>query len=252
MGGYEFDDAVPASGGATSVSNSDGTITSSPTTGAVVLSRPAITGDISVPSGSNVSTSPGLPNKPQDFGLLGWTVDPLLCGNNGQLAANGRLYLFRFRCVTTGTAGHIAYAVTIAGSVLSNNFMMLYDTGQSAGAGTATLLGYTADQSTNWATAAEYSVALTAESVGSLALTVGQDYFVGIYGNATTLPKFASTTTGIATGTGALINQGLTTTGARVAVAGAGSYTSTIPTSLSSGWALTSTPLYGLAFVITT
>lgn len=40
----------------TSISNSDGTLTISPTTGAVVASRDAITGDVSVPSASNVST----------------------------------------------------------------------------------------------------------------------------------------------------------------------------------------------------
>lgn len=39
-----------------SVSNSDGTLVISPTTGAVVASRSAITGDVSVPSASNAST----------------------------------------------------------------------------------------------------------------------------------------------------------------------------------------------------
>lgn len=40
---------------ATSVSNADGTITSSPTTGAIVVSRPAITGDVTIAGGSNTS-----------------------------------------------------------------------------------------------------------------------------------------------------------------------------------------------------
>jgi hypothetical protein len=43
-------------GAVSSVSNSDGTVTVSPTTGAVVVSRPAITGDVSVPAGSDTST----------------------------------------------------------------------------------------------------------------------------------------------------------------------------------------------------
>lgn len=43
-------------GGVSSVSNSDGTMTISPTTGPVVASRPAITGDVSVPVTSNAST----------------------------------------------------------------------------------------------------------------------------------------------------------------------------------------------------
>ena len=46
--------AIPA--GVTSVSNSDSTLTVSPTTGAVVVSRPAITGDISIPASSNSAT----------------------------------------------------------------------------------------------------------------------------------------------------------------------------------------------------
>lgn len=42
--------------GVSSVSNSDGTITSSPTSGAVVLARAAITGDVAIAGGSNAST----------------------------------------------------------------------------------------------------------------------------------------------------------------------------------------------------
>lgn len=43
-------------GGVSSVSNSDATLTISPTSGAVVASRAAITGDVSVPAGSNSAT----------------------------------------------------------------------------------------------------------------------------------------------------------------------------------------------------
>lgn len=46
---------TPIVNGVTGVSNSDGTLTISPTTGAVVASRPAITGDISISGGSNAS-----------------------------------------------------------------------------------------------------------------------------------------------------------------------------------------------------
>ena len=45
-----------ASGGVTSISNSDGTLTISPTSGAVVASRAAVSGDITIPSGSNSAT----------------------------------------------------------------------------------------------------------------------------------------------------------------------------------------------------
>lgn len=47
---------VESNGGVSSVSNSDGTLTISPTTGAVVASRAAITGDVSIPVGSNTAT----------------------------------------------------------------------------------------------------------------------------------------------------------------------------------------------------
>lgn len=45
-----------APGGVTSVSNSDGTIAISPNAGAVIASRSAITGDVDIPSASNIST----------------------------------------------------------------------------------------------------------------------------------------------------------------------------------------------------
>jgi len=45
---------------AASVSNSDGTLTISPTTGAVVASRPAITGDVTIAGGSNASVYNGI------------------------------------------------------------------------------------------------------------------------------------------------------------------------------------------------
>lgn len=45
-----------AGGAVSSVSNTDTTLTISPTTGAVIASRPAITGDISIPVGSNIAT----------------------------------------------------------------------------------------------------------------------------------------------------------------------------------------------------
>jgi hypothetical protein len=47
---------VTAGGAISSVSNSDGTLTISPTTGAVVASRPAITGDATIAAGSNASS----------------------------------------------------------------------------------------------------------------------------------------------------------------------------------------------------
>lgn len=59
---------TPLVNGVSSVANSDGTLTISPTTGAVVASRAAITGDISVPITSNVAT---LPNVNANVGSFG-------------------------------------------------------------------------------------------------------------------------------------------------------------------------------------
>lgn len=54
--GNNIDLEVIGGSAVTSVSNADGTLTISPTTGAVVASRAAITGDISVPIASNAAT----------------------------------------------------------------------------------------------------------------------------------------------------------------------------------------------------
>jgi hypothetical protein len=63
----------------------------------------------------------------------------------------------------------------------------IYDTGQSS-AGNATLLGTTADQTTNFGTPALYTAAITLP----FAVTAGQDYFIGLLANGTgTAPKFA-------------------------------------------------------------
>ncbi len=139
--------------------------------------------------GSDADIVSVIPNKPQDFGLLGWTVDPFASTGSFQLNGSGRVYLIRFRCVTSGTLGHIVYSVASAGSGLTSgeNLVGIYDTGQAT-AGQATLLGVSGDQTTNFGTAGTYSAAITAQSAGSLALTAGQDYFAAILGNGTTLP----------------------------------------------------------------
>lgn len=62
-------------GSVTSVSNSDGTLDITPTTGAVVASRAAITGDVSIPSGSNTSALSATGVTAGTYEILGATID---------------------------------------------------------------------------------------------------------------------------------------------------------------------------------
>lgn len=66
---------IAPSGGVTSVSNSDGTLTISPTTGAVIASRSAITGDVDIPLGSNVSALANSGVTAGSYVVTGATID---------------------------------------------------------------------------------------------------------------------------------------------------------------------------------
>jgi hypothetical protein len=63
------------SGSVTSVSNADGTLILSPTSGAVVASRSAITGDISISAGSNASTLATVNSNVGSFTVGSFTVN---------------------------------------------------------------------------------------------------------------------------------------------------------------------------------
>ncbi|HWD97324.1 MAG TPA: hypothetical protein VG246_12960 [Acidimicrobiales bacterium] len=125
-------------------------------------------------------------NKPQDFGYLGWSIDPAEGSGGSTNPTAGFVYLIRFRCTSTGTLGHVFFDVSSGGTLATanENFIGLYDTGQ-ASAGVATLLGTSADQSSNFDTGALYDVALTPQAAGSLNLVAGQDYFFAILCNNT-------------------------------------------------------------------
>jgi hypothetical protein len=129
-----------------------------------------------------------VPSKPQDFGVLGWTVDPITATVSGR-PDTGRVYLARFRCTQSGSCGHINYSIYGTGSGLTSgdNFLGIYDTGQTT-AGSATLIGQTADQTTNFASENNYTVAITSPP----ALVAGQDYFIAILSVGTTPPTFPS------------------------------------------------------------
>lgn len=93
--------------GASSVSNSDGTLTISPTTGAVVASRPAITGDVSIPVASNTST---LANTgPGATGPIGSTsVTPVVT-----IDAKGRVTALSSATITPTAIGAVPTTRTI-------------------------------------------------------------------------------------------------------------------------------------------
>lgn len=112
-----------AAGGVDSVSNADGTLTISPTTGAVVASRAAITGDISIIAGSNVSTLATVNGNVGSFGSA--TQSP-------QLTVNGKGLITAVSNVTitpavgsitglgTGVATALAVNIGTAGSFITN------------------------------------------------------------------------------------------------------------------------------------
>ena len=132
--------------------------------------------------------------QPSNFGYIGWTVDPWVAGTGQNAMTAGYVGLVRFRATQTAAAGHMAYYVSTGGASLTSgqNFLGIYDTGQTT-PGTATLLGTTADQSTNFATPGLYTPAI----VSPPTLTAGQHYFAAVLCNHTgSLVKLQSTAAG--------------------------------------------------------
>lgn len=164
-------------------------------------------------------------NQPEDFGLLGWTSDPLQATSTATTSL-GSVNLVRWRCTKSGLVGHVGYLVTVIGTVLTagQNFIGLYDTGESV-PGQATQLGITGDQTANFGAAA---VALPALVVPAL-VQAGQDYFWGILANGTTAPTLERASSGAL----ALWNQGLAGLGVRTGTSGAG--LTALPASIAAG-----------------
>ncbi len=166
------------------------------------------------------------PNNPEDFGLLGWTSDPLLATSNATPAL-GAVLLARFRAAKSGLLGRLVYTVTTAGAVLSagENFVGVYDTGQAL-AGSATLLGVSADQSANFGVAATYAAAM----VTPPAIVAGQDYLAAILANGTTAPTIERAST---SGALSLWNYSLVGLSLRTATALAGQ--TALPATIAAG-----------------
>jgi hypothetical protein len=149
--------------------------------------------------------------------LLGWTMSSLEAGSNATLVS-GRLYLFKIMVPTTISVTNITVAISNAGSGLTSgqNFMGLYSS-------SGTLIGTTADQTTNFSSTGIKVAALIG---GPYTITGSSNTFVWVafVANGTTLPKPIGSGIGVV----GLANLGLTAATYR------GAYNGTASTALPS------------------
>lgn len=116
---------------------------------------------------------------PADYGFIAWSYDPATAyANNIITAGQANLMLIPVRAATTIT--NVITHVAVAGATLTSGqcFAGLFNS-------SGTLLSATADQSTAWQSVGLKTMALT--SAQSVAAGL---YYVGIFGNGTTLPQF--------------------------------------------------------------
>lgn len=109
-----------SAGGVTSVSNADGTLTISPTTGLVVASRPAITGDITIAGGSNASVLATVNSNVGSFGGVNSIPNFTVNGKGLITAAGVNTPSIPASEITSGTFGTGSYTfpanLTITGN----------------------------------------------------------------------------------------------------------------------------------------
>jgi hypothetical protein len=99
--------------GVSSVTNSDGTITVVTTSGAAVVSRPAITGDISIPTGSNAATLATVNSNTGSFGST--SVVPVITVNG-----KGLITAVSTATITPASIGAVPQTTPQAGSLASD------------------------------------------------------------------------------------------------------------------------------------
>lgn len=118
-----------------------------------------------------------------DNGLIAWTFDALLSQGNNIIPAAGTLQLVKIYVPTTALITNIITQVTVAGVTLTSGqcFAGIYQ-----GLATGSLLGTTADLSTIWQSTGHKIMAL---SPSPITLSAG-NYYIGLFANGTTLPKF--------------------------------------------------------------
>lgn len=117
---------------------------------------------------------------PADNGWLAWSADPLLA-YTGLIVTGGDAYFIQVPIRQTATISNVILYVATAGASLTSgeNFAGLFSA-------TGTLLSATADQTTNWQSTGLKTMALSAAQTVAAGV-----YYVGFYGNGTTLPKFS-------------------------------------------------------------
>jgi hypothetical protein len=153
---------------------------------------------------------------PADYSFISWSLDPaLVLGGSSPTA--GQLYLVRLH-IPACTITNIVMGVSTAGVSLTagQNFGVLYDASR-------TLLAITADQSTAWTTTGMKNMALA-----SAQTVAAGDYYVGFWGQGTTMPQFLRGATQF------LVNGNMTAATARF-VASSSGLTTTAPATASTG-----------------
>lgn len=126
----------------------------------------------------------------QDFGYEVESFPVWACTSGTILTTAGSVFGVALDVRRRVTVSNLALNVTVAGATLTAGqcWGMLFNS-------SGTLLGQTADQATNWATAGWYSVALAADSTGSLTLNPGL-HWAAVVASGTTLPTFSRSAIG--------------------------------------------------------
>jgi hypothetical protein len=127
---------------------------------------------------------------PADHGLLGWTDDPGLIANATSTLTSGSVGLWEILMPDGGTMAAIHYDVTTAAvtPTASQNVLGVYKVSGT----TATLVGYTADQGTNFTSIGPKTPAIATTVAGqNLTVAAGDRIYVGVLWNGTTGPALA-------------------------------------------------------------
>lgn len=167
---------------------------------------------------------------PEDYGYVGWTVDPVLAAGTIALGT-GNMVLARVKIPKTGTISNVIVTITTGGTSLTAGLASIYDL-------TGAQLGVSADQATSWQSSGTKTVALTSPTASQLA---GTTVLVAVLAVGTTGPTLR------AVAAAGSLNQGLSAaTGLRMSIL---SSQTTAPASitLSSASSNTSLPLLFLS-----
>jgi len=155
----------------------------SPTLTAPVLGTPAsgtLTNCTGLPIAGLASTAALNGFTPSTYNYLGWNYDPAIAYLANVLLPAGKQHLMLLEVKQACTITNVCLHVGVAGSGLTSGqcFAGLFDH-------TGAILSATADKSTNWQTTGLKQMALSAPQSVPAGL-----YYVGIFGNGTTMPQF--------------------------------------------------------------